>query len=408
MNILFITQYYPPETGAAPERAREFVRFLTEKGHAVQVITALPNHPGGAVHKGYKRRIVCREKHDGADVIRTYVFASPKKTLITRLANYLSFAVCALLGFVFVRRPDVILLSIPPLFLSATGLIYKFVMRRPLVLDVRDLWPQAAIDLGELKESFLTRALTRLEMFFYKKSDRVTVVTRGILDSLIARKTPEWKVRLITNGVNTDVFDLAEQGPNPYESLGLGGKFIVVYAGVIGIQHGPAYVARAASILSGQRDIAFVFIGDGVKKKELEAEAESRGLENIHFVNEQPVESLARFLSHSHTGLATLRNLPFCNGIILVKMFCYMACSLPVVLAGFGESRGILKEAGAGLCVEPEDPAQLAEAITALYNDQERGKRLGALGRQYVTAHYSRRSIADKMEKVLKEAVRLA
>lgn len=406
MKILFITQYYPPETGAAPERAHEFVRFLREKGHAVQVITALPNHPGGVIHEGYRNRLFCREQHGGAEVIRTYVFASPRKTLIARLANYLSFAFSALLGFAFVRRPDVILLTIPPLFLGATGLIYKFVMRSPLVLDVRDLWPQAAVGLGELKESFLTRALTRLEMLFYRKSDRVTVVTRGIQESLVSRGIQESKVRLVTNGVNTDIFCMAARGPNPYERLGLGRKFIVAYTGVIGIQHGLAYVARAASMLSGQRDIAFVFIGGGVKKEELRNEAERHRLENIHFLKDQPLESLVGFLSHSHAGLATLRNLPFCNGIILVKMFSYMACSLPVVLAGYGESRGILEEAGAGLCVEPENPAHLADAVWTLYKDRERGKRLGALGREYVKRHYSRRAVADKMEKVLREVVR--
>ncbi|OGQ63523.1 MAG: hypothetical protein A3I81_05850 [Deltaproteobacteria bacterium RIFCSPLOWO2_02_FULL_55_12] len=350
--------------------------------------------------------VVCREKHMGADVIRTYVYASPGKTPTSRLVNHLSFAFCALLGLLFVKRPDVILLTMPPLFLGATGLAFKLLMRRPLILDVRDLWPQAAVDLGEMKESFLTRALTRLELFFYGKSDRVTVVTRGILKSLISRKVPEWKVNLVTNGVNTDVFDLAERGPNPYESLGLAGKFIIVYAGVIGVQHGTAFVARAASLLSGQRDIAFVFIGEGVKKRELKTEAERLGLDNIHFISDQPVEALARFLGHSHAGLATLRDLPFCDGVILVKMFCYMACSLPVVLAGRGESKGILDEAEAGVCVEPEDPARLAEAVTTLYNDRELGRRLGAHGRRYVEERYSRRLSADKMEEVINEAVR--
>lgn len=406
MNILFITQYYPPETGAAPERAYEFVRFLTKKGHSVQVITALPNHPAGVVHEYYRGRVVCREKQKGTDVIRTYVYASPRKTPTARLANHLSFAFSALLGLFFVRRPDVILLTMPPLFLGATGLAFKLLMRRPLILDVRDLWPQAAVDLGEMKESFLTRALTRLELFFYHKSDRVTVVTRGILKSLISRKVPEWKVSLVTNGVNTEVFELAERGPNPYERLGLAGKFIVVYAGVIGIQHGTAFVAKAASLLSGQRDIAFVFIGEGAKKQELQSEAERLGVDNIHFINDQPLEALASFLCHSHAGLATLRDLPFCDGVILVKMFCYMACSLPVVLAGRGESRGILEEAEAGVYVEPENPARLAEAVTALYNDRELGRRLGAFGRSYVQERYSRRLSADKMESVIKEAVR--
>lgn len=407
MNILFITQYYPPETGAAAERAREFVRFLMENGHIVQILTALPNHPGGVVHEGYRNRLLLRENNDGTQVVRTYVFSSPRKTLLTRLANYLSFAFSALLGFIFVKRPDVILMTIPPLFLAATGLIYKYAMKRPLVLDVRDLWPQAAVDLGEVRESSLTRALARLEMLFYQKSDLITVVTKGILDSLVSRGIPERKIHLITNGVNTDIFSRDASGPNPYEGIGLGDKFIVVYAGVIGIQHGPDHIVKAASLLSAHKEIAIVFIGEGVKKKELRAEAERQMLKNIHFLKEEKVESLVRFLSHSHAGLATLRNIPFCNGIILVKMFSYMACSLPVVLGGYGESRCILEEAGAGLCVEAENPAQLAEAVMTLYKDQEMSKRIGARGRRYVKRFYSRRSIANKMEKVLREVVRL-
>ena len=402
MNILFITQYFPPEIGAAPERAYEFARYFKERGHQVQVITGFPNHPSGIIHQGYRSKLTSKECYKGIDILRTYTFATPNKTLINRFLNFLSFSFSSLLGLFFIKKPEVILLTIPPLFLGATGIIYRFITRKPLVLDVRDLWPRAAVELGEMKESIVIKILTKMELYFYKKANRITVVTEGIKNDLIHRGVPREKINLITNGVNTEIFNKVTDIQNPYKSFGLDNKFIVVYSGVIGIQHGVTYIAKAASILSREKDIAFVFIGDGVKKNELKKEAEKCGLDNIHFLQNQPVEFLVEFLSYSHIGLATLRNLPFCNGIILVKIFCYMSCMLPVILAGYGESKDIVVKSKAGLCIEPENPEQLAEAINVLYKSPEKCNQFRINGRNHVEKYYSRRSIAGKMEEMLK------
>lgn len=405
MNILFITQYFPPEIGAAPERAYEFAHYFKKKGYQVQIITGFPNHPTGVVHKGYKRKLISKEIYEGIDILRTYTFASPKKTLINRLINFLSFSFSALFGLFIIKKPDVILVTIPPLFLGITGIIYKFLLRRPLILDVRDLWPRAAVELGEMRESFIIKILSKMELFFYKKSNKITVVTKGIKESLIYRNIPDNKIDLLTNGVNTDIFKKYIYIQNPYKPFDLDNKFIVVYAGVIGIQHGVTFIAKAASILSSEKDIAFVFIGDGVKKKELEQKAVKYNLRNIHFLQEQPIEFLVKLLNYSHIGLATLRNLPFCNGIILVKIFCYMACELPIIMAGNGESREIVENSKAGFCIEPENPEQLAEAVMMLYRNREKREQFGIAGREYVKKYYSRQAIAEKMENILKDVI---
>lgn len=250
LSILFISQYFPPETGAAPERAFEFADYLQKQGHQLTVITGFPNHPTGIVHNGYKNKWFKRDdNYRGIKILRTYLYANPKKNFVNRMLNFLSFMMSSLVCSLFVWKIDAILLTIPPLFLGVTGVLYKLVKRKPLILDVRDLWPEAAIGLGEMKETILIKLLEKMELYFYKQANSITVVTDGIKKSLIKRNVVPEKIHLLTNGVNIDVFKKNTNTNNPYLTLELNNKFIVVYAGVIGIQHGTRFIAQAASIV---------------------------------------------------------------------------------------------------------------------------------------------------------------
>jgi hypothetical protein len=193
VNILFISQYFPPENGAAPERAFEFARNLSGNGHAVQVITGLPNHPSGEILPEYRGRFFLRETIEGIPVTRTYLYASPKKNPLSRLLNHCSFAASSLLGRPSGFDPDVVLATVPPLFAGLSGLAFSSFLGKPLVLDVRDLWPQAAVDLGELREGLAVRSLASVEEMLYRRADRIAVVTRGIHESLLRRGVPAEK-----------------------------------------------------------------------------------------------------------------------------------------------------------------------------------------------------------------------
>lgn len=405
MKILFITQYFPPESGAAPTRAIEFARNLVQLGHEVFVVTGFPNHPTGIIQDSYKGKWFQKENYHGIKIIRTYTYSHPNKSLINRFLNFVSFTLSSFIGLLFCKNPDVILLTIPPLTLGLSVIVYNIFNRVPLVLDVRDLWPQAAVELGLMKDNIIIKIFKRFALFLYKKANKITVVTEGIRESIFKNGISKTKIELITNGVNTEIFNKDVNIMNPYKYLGTGNKFIVVYSGLIGEPHGTKFIAKTASILSEEKKIVFVFIGAGVRKKELINEVKKNALENVVFIENQPVDLLVGYLNHANIGLATLKDIPFSDGIIPVKMFDYMACRLPVILAGSGESRKLVIESKSGIYIDSENAEQLAEAIMKLYNDPSLCEKYGISGEQYVQVHYSRHLLAMKMESILKEVV---
>jgi len=165
MNILYLSQYYPPEIGATQARAYEMVRGLVRTGHHVTMMTEVPNHPTGIIRSAYQGKIYERTNEDGIDVIRVWVKASPVKGFRNRMAFYLSYMFMATLVGLFLTRKkyDVIYATSPPLFVGAAALILSYLRFTPLVFEVRDLWPKSAVALGELRNPFFIRLAEKLE-----------------------------------------------------------------------------------------------------------------------------------------------------------------------------------------------------------------------------------------------------
>ncbi len=410
MDILFITQYFPPETGAAPERAMGFAKYLSRGGHRVHVVTGLPNHPGARILPEYKGKWIVCEDFQGISIMRTYVYANPQKKLYHRLMNFFSFAFSCLGALLLRERFDVLVLSTPPIFSIPTAFFMACLKGIPLVLDVRDLWPQAATSLGELNENAATRSIKAFMNLCYRKADQIVVVTKTIQDELTEAGIERKKIHLITNGVDQEIFypGGVEDCREVYRALGCERKFIVVYAGVIGIIHGPQVIGEAARILKDFNDIAFVVIGDGVRKAQLVKMKSEYKLNNLHFIGVMQPSELLPYLNGADLGLSTLQDRHFSEGTIPVKIFSYMACQLPVVFAGRGEGAEIIREYGAGACVEPENPEALASVIVELKKDPKRRRYMGERGAMAVSERFSRRLLSEKLESVISKAMEKA
>ena len=405
MRVLYLSQYFPPEIGATQTRAREMATGLIEAGHQITVVTEVPNHPEGIIRPEYRGRLWARERGDGIDVIRVWVKVSPTKSLVARLAFYWSYMASATLAGLLLARGsyDLIYATSPPLFVGGAALALSRLRRLPLVFEVRDLWPQSAIELGELHNPRAIRMAEALEGLCYQRSVRMVAVTRGILQELLRRGHPEEKLVWIPNGANTVLYQPRPKDPEIVKGLGLEGKFVAIYTGLHGLIHGMECIIECARILRDQKDLLFLLLGGGVKKGELKAMAEGYGLRNILFLPEQPESELPRYLSCADAGLATTKRLKLCEGTLPVKMFSYMACGLPVILAVNGEAREVLTEAGAGLHVEPENPVQLAQAVMRLKENAPLKEEYGRKGRDFVMRHYDRKKLAERLEKVLRE-----
>lgn len=403
MKILFVTQYYPPELGAAQERLSAYAEYLAEAGHEVTVLTAHPSYQ-------MKRRTAARcdavERRNGVEVRRVPTLRSFGSGFGARLAGFLSFmAAATALGAARARsereRPELLFVETPPLFAGLAGRAIGARARAPVVYHVADLWVDALEAFGFLRAGTpALHSLRSLERRLYQEAAAVVTVTEGCRHKIIDAGAAPRNVVVVPNGVNTDIY----RPDAPHSALPeWTGKFVCLYAGTHGYIHAVDTVLGAAERLRGHPDILFALFGGGSEKGALAVSARERGLDNVHFLPPRPPAELAGCIARADVAMATLRNCPLSESALPVKMLTYLACGTPVLLAGRGVSADVLRESRAGLCLEPEDPAALAEAILRLKEDAALRGRLAARGREFVLRRCSRRQFAGQIAGVLEK-----
>jgi glycosyltransferase involved in cell wall biosynthesis len=407
MRILYFSQYFPPEVGATQTRAYEMSRYLAARGHNVTVVTEVPNHPSGIIPPPYRGRFFERRVEDGVDVLRLWVWAAPEKSFKSRMRFYLSYlGMASLAGSMVPGRYDLVYATSPPLFTGAAGLAASTLRRIPFVFEVRDLWPESAVALGELSNPRAIRAAERLESLLYCKARQVVAVTHGIKERLVARGVEPSRIELIPNGANTDLFRFTEAGRRLVrQKLCLDGQFVAMYAGIHGIAQGLETLLEAADLLRDQAHFKFVFVGEGPRKRDLANMADALALANVTMLPEVAATEMPAYLSAADCAIVPLRNEPLFRGALPSKMFEAWACSRPVVLSVRGEAESILTEAGGGLAIAPENSQALAGALRELATNSEAARQMGARGRQYVAHNYSRHEQARALEEVLLRAL---
>lgn len=396
MRILFLTQYYPPETGAAPARAQHLARALVRAGHEVRVVTGLPNHPSGEVTPAYRGAAGTREWVEGVEVERVWLWATARKTALTRLANHLSFALSSLGPALRGPRPDVVMASTPPLFHGVSAMLASRWHRAAFVDDCRDDWPHAAIALGEMREGLVARLLDAVAQSFQRRASRILVVTPGMQRQLAARGFEARRLVLLPNGADTELFRPAPPAPRPERD------FTVVYAGTHGLVHGMDALIDAAERLTGE-GVRMRFVGDGVARPMLERRAKERGLAHVTFEGSVPPEGLVRILQESDVCLATTRASVFAGETVPVKLFDSLACGVPLLAAVRGDAAEVVEASGGGIVVEPEDGAAIAAGVLRLRDDAALRQRLAAAGPAWVAEHRSRRALGARAAGVLEE-----
>ena len=405
LRVVFLTHYFPPEIGAAPARLFELATRLADGGNDVTVVTGFPNYPSGVIAPGYRGRRFMEEQMDRVRVLRTWVFATPTRGFFKRVVNQVSFAVTSLLAVRKVGPTDVIFVQSPPLPSGLAALLYNRIKRAPFILNISDIYPQSAVELGVLKNRLVIRLSEMFELHLYRRAARVAVPTPGMLERLVARGVPRDRVFLLTNGVDTVMFHPAAPDQELARSLGLDGRKIFIYAGVHGLAQGLDVILEAAK-LARDRDILYVLAGEGGDKEALMAKAAAQEISNVRFLPNQPKSSMPALLNIAYASIIPLKRLDLFKSALPSKMFESMAVGHPIVAAMWGEGADLVEAARCGLVAEPEDPQALSKAVETLAADPSLARRLGAQGREYVVKHFDRNDIAVRLAKLLRDVGR--
>jgi glycosyltransferase involved in cell wall biosynthesis len=402
MRIIIVTHYFPPETGAPQARLSALAAAWAADGDDVTVLTGMPNHPTGVVPPAYRGAIRRRERRDGYQILRTWLYATPNEGVVRKTICHLSFMITSVVLGGRVSGPaDVVVVSSPTFFSIGAAWLLARAKRARLVVEVRDLWPAIFTELGVLTSRPVIRMLERLELAAYAAADTVIVVSDGFRINLIERGVPASKVHTIRNGVTLCEFDTrvipdvrlrARLGAGPNDCL-------VLYAGTHGISQGLASIAEAAARLTAEA-IRFAFVGEGADKQRLKYRLTELGLRNVTLLPGVSHEEIPALLAAADICLVPLRDVPLFSAFIPSKMFEYLAAGRAVVGALAGEAAQILREAGA-LVVPPADSDALADAIKTLAADPQRRQAMGRQGRYYVEKYFDRETLARQYRKLL-------
>jgi glycosyltransferase involved in cell wall biosynthesis len=401
MNILVVHQYYLQPGQSGGSRFNEMARYWSEQGHQVSVIAGTVDHDKGQVPEKYRGRWITREQDGQVTVYRCAVPASYGRSYAGRMWAFFGFTLSASTAALLAKRADVVIATSPPLIAVIPGWIAARVSFRPSpwIFEIRDLWPESAITTGVIGErSLIARILYRLERWAARGAQRINVLTPAFREDLIRRGLADRsKIVFISNGADVDRFVPGTRDNAARREFGWGERFVALYAGAHSRANALRQLVKTAELLRDHPNILIACVGDGPERSALEAEARAAGLDNIAFYGPQPKSKMPDLVNACDAGLAVLQNNPTFRTVYPNKVFDYMSCARPVVLAIDGVARDLVcEQARAGIFAEPENPAAIADAIRSLASQPEKCAQLGRSGREWVLANASRDALASR------------
>jgi glycosyltransferase involved in cell wall biosynthesis len=391
MRLRILTHYYPPEVGAPQTRLAALAGGLARAGAEVTVHTGFPHYPDGEIKPPYRNRPLRVEREDGVRIMRSWVYPAPNRGFGRRLANHASLAASALAAAPAGGPADVLLVETPPLLLAGAAIAYARAKRARLVLNVADLWPDSAVEMGTLSSPRAIVAAQRLERAAYHEAAAIACPTEGIYETLRGRSESARKAALMRPAVDLSRFDPAA-ADNGRASLNGGPPLRVLYAGTVGLAHGLGTLIDAAEELRRGAGTSpeVTIAGDGAEAPALRARLAGGNPPGVRMLGAVPAERIPALYAESDVAVVMLRDLPIFEGALPTKLLEAMAAGRPVVLAARGEAARLVEAESCGAVVPPEDPRALAAALSALAADPARRAAMGAAGRNAAERDFGR------------------
>ena len=407
MKLLVIYQYYQDRGAAGHSLVYELTQYLAEQGHEVTVVSGETGYmEPNPKQVPWHRRLVRTEYAGKVRVIRTLSYSERHRGFIGRLLSFLAFTLSCPLGIIRAGRCDVALASSPPIFPVFTAWLICRLRGIPFVMEVRDLWPASAVQMGILRSRFLVGIMGWMERTLYDQSCRIVALTEGIRSDICRRGWPESKVDLVTCGVDFDRLypDLMAR-EETRRSFEWENKTVVLYFGALGEANNIPVILRTAQRLAEHADILFVLVGNGIKRRATELWLNESRIANVLILPAVPKTSARDYICAADICLATLLDIPLFDGAIPTKLIDYMACGQPVLCGIRGEAQAIVETSGAGYTFAPDSDEELASRVLEMRASAQMRQFMGANGLAYVRERFSADDMRRQSEAVLIAAI---
>ena len=411
LRILLLIVQFPPDVNSTGLLMSQVCQGLRQRGHRVSVITTFPHYAQFRVWDEYRGKLFAHSHEDGLDLLRLWVYASGRKVrMFERLLSYLSFAVLATVARLLSRRShDVVLCTNGSFFSGFAAQLGGLFRPAPFVYNVQDLYPETPVAAGQLTNRRAIAILERLERYMYQRAARVSVITPSFRENIVAKGLPPDKIALIPNFVDTAFIRPLPKDNAFAEQHGLADRFVVTHAGNLGLVYDLDTLLDAARLLADQPEFLFLIVGDGVARPALEQRAQALGLTNVRFLPFQPLESLPWLRAASDVQVSLYK--PASGRYSMPsKIYEIMASGRPLLASAAPDSDvwKLVADSGCGLCVEPENPEQLAAALLRLQRDPAAREAMGRRGRELACASYSKEAVVAQYDALLRQVAQTA
>ena len=404
--LIYSYNYHPEPIGIAPLMT-ELAEGLVKRGHQVRVITAMPWYPNSAIFPPYEGKLYCTETHKGVKIQRCYVRITKNRNLINRGLFELSFMVLSFFQALRGWRPDVILLTVPGLPVGIPAALLGAIYRCPVVLNLQDILPDAAIHVGLLTNKIAIRVFTALEQFNYRIATKISVISEGFTENLVQKGIDPDKIVLIPNWVDIHFIQPLPREDNQFRrDHGLEGKFVILYAGNIALTQPLNKVIDAAGLLTDLSDVVFVIVGETDALRPLRQRCREKQIENVRLLTFQPREQLPEMLAAANVGLVVQKqNVISFNMPSKIQVLLASGRAILAAVPSKGTAAMAIRNSGGGILIPPDDPRALAAAVRLLYAHPEEVERLGERGRRHAMSIYGFQNALDRYEALFEKLV---
>lgn len=399
MKILLIHQYFLEDDDPGGSRWNEITKSWTSQGVEVTVLGGMMHANGSEKRPEYKGKHFVKKQQGDVTVWRCHVSESYNKSFLGRLWGYFSFMFSSLWAGLFKVKGsfDVVIVTSPPLFVGFSGYLLSRFKRMPLVFEVRDLWPESAIDTGVLKNKLVIKLAYWVENFIYRKAALINVLTPAFYNTLRDKKNvPTDKLIFIPNAAD---FSLSDHLLQSFDREAfrrqhqLDGRFVITYVGAHGVANHLEQLLDAGKVLE-DTPVLFLLIGQGMEKARLQQLAADRQVKNVRFLDAVPKQEVFRYILASDMGASVLKKVDTFKTVYSNKTFDYMACKKPILMAIDGVSRELVETAEAGCYVEPENTEAYNTVIREYLRNPARLQQEGENGFRYAKQNFDRQVLA--------------